>query len=152
MTNYANSSKSLPRYNSGRLLVVNSAVQKLHLHPNVQLQPSRTFNHAKACNHIDTSLHNNPSATTSPASTTMELQHSSPKSKLTHSIRIIVWKHTGHSARRQHTKSPSVLHRQQSTSQARRGFPAFPSRPQHACRPLEGFSSCFPFSPKTPPL
>ena len=31
-------------------------MHKLHLHPNVQLQPSRTFNHATACNHIDISL------------------------------------------------------------------------------------------------
>ena len=131
---------------------MNSAVHNLHLHPNVQLQPSRTFSHAAACNHIDISLSTQqPKCDNSPASTTMELQLSPPKSKLTYSIRSIVRKHTGHSTRRQHTKSQSVLHRQQSTSQARRGFPAFPSQPQHACRPLEGFSSSFPFSPKTPP-
>ena len=129
---------------------MNSAVHKLHLHPNVQLQPSRTFSHATACNHIDISLPTQQSkCDNSPASTTMELQLLPPKSKLTYSIRSIVWKHTGHSARRQHTKSPSVLHRQQSTSQARGGFPlslldhnmpaghskgflpAFPSHPRH---------------------
>lgn len=67
---------------------MDSAVHKLHLHPNVLLQPSRTSNHATACNHIDISLHiQRPKCDNSPAST-MELQHSPPKSKLTYSSEV----------------------------------------------------------------